>query len=257
MNDELGITAADTLIQSQELHVGVVDVFAGFSGSNRHDVYALSSVTLFIILGLTLFAVIKYSFEKNIKESFMSFFNYRQALRMFEDYCEYDQQASLLSNLLFSLVLGIFITLIFPFFGSSPLWQSYSLSILFFSAAVCFLYTLKARVWQTLGTIFMVQTVSKLYIHNMFMYNRITGLIIFPLVALIPYISEIIAPYIIYVVFFVLALSYIFKFFRIFQIIIAQNFSVLHFILYLCALEILPLLLFVKSCIMLSESVVV
>ena len=89
------------------------------------------------------------------------------------------------------------------------------------------------------------------------MVNRITGIVIFPLVAVMPYFSETLVPYAIYAILSIFALSYLFKIFRIFQIINAQNVSLLHFFLYLCALEFLPLLLLVKGCKVLSNSIVV
>jgi len=225
--------------------------------SNIRPVGYPSSVTFFIICGLTLLTVIKYNFGKNIKEAFLSFFNYRQALRMFEERRESDRHAAILSFILFSLVVGIFISLIFPFFGvTMPLWGSQELSILFFSTITGLLYILKAYIWQALGVIFMAQALSKIYVYNMFLYNRNTGLMIFPLVAIIPYVAEGMIPYIVYSVIIVFILSYFFKLFRIFQIINDQNVSVFHFILYLCTLEILPLLLFIKGCKALSESVI-
>ena len=229
---------------------------SGFTGGDRQEVYS-SSVTLFIILGLTLFAVIKYNFGKNIQETIHCLFNYRQTQRMFEEHRESDRQTAILSNILFSLVVGIFVSIVLPFFGSGPLWGSYTLSVPIFSVAAWLLYYLKSQVWQALGSIFMVQSLSKTYIYNMYLANRITGIVIFPLVAVIPYFSEILVPYAIYAVIFIFVLSYLFKIFRLFQIINAQNVSLLHFILYLCALEFLPLLLFVKSCKILSDSIVV
>ena len=212
-----------------------------------------SSVTLFLICGLALLAVIKYRFGKNLTETFRSFFSYRQVLRLYEERRESERQATLLSNILFALVVGIFISVVLPFFGISPLWGSYTWSILFFSLATGLLYILKACVWQILGVVFMVQSFSRLYIYNMFLYNRNIGLFILPLVAVIPYVTAAMMPYVVYSILIIVALSYLFKLWRIFQIILGFNVSVFYFILYLCTLEILPLLLFVKCCKVMSE----
>ena len=213
-----------------------------------------SSVTLFIVCGIALLAFIKYNFGKNLKESFLSFFNYRQSLRMLEERRESDRQAAILSNIFFSLIVGIFISLLFPFFGENPLFGNYATSILFFSAAVGLIFLIKSFIWKLLGAVFMVQNFSKIYIYNMFLYNRIIGLIIFPAVAIMPYIAATVTPFI---VFAVIAISYLLKIWRIFQIINDQNVSFFYFILYLCTLEILPLLLLIKCCKILSESMIV
>ena len=246
----------DTVFAQQQIFVAVPEVFAGYDGNIRQPGYP-SSVTLFIVFGLAILAVIKYNFGKNLLEVFQSFFNYRQAWRMFEERRESDRQTAILCNILYFLVVGIFVSIASTFFGASPVLENYAVSILFFSVAALLIYILKAATWLAFGVIFMVKSFSQIYIHSMFLYNRIAGLMVFPLVAVFPYVSGIISPYIIYMVIAVFVLSYLFRLFRIFQIINAQNVSVLYFILYLCTLEILPLLLFVKGCKILSENVIV
>ena len=246
----------DSLQTSIPIKAETPDIRPGFATDSRPAGYP-SSITLFLICGLALLAIIKYHFGKNLTEAFRSFFSYRQSLRLFEEHRESDRQATLLSNILFALVAGIFISVILPFFGTSPLWGNYAWSILFFSFATGLLYILKAWIWQMLGVVFLIQSFSKVYIYNMFLYNRNTGLFIFPLVAIIPYVTAAIMPYVVYSVLVIVALSYLFKLWRIFQIILGQNVSVFYFILYLCTLEILPLLLFIKGCKTLGECMVV
>ena len=225
---------------------------SGFSSEAR-PVGSLSSVTFFIICGWALLVFIKYYFRKNLLETIQSIFSYRQAMRMYEERRESDRQADFLSNILFIWIAGIFISMVVHFFGPGPLWNNHILSVLFFSVVTGLLYILKALLWNILGFIFMVQAFSRIYIYNMFLFNRNTGLLIFPLVTVIPFVSDEIMPIVIYSVIVAVAISYIFKLLRIIQIISGLNISVFYFILYLCALEILPLLLLAKCCKMLWE----
>ena len=224
----------------------------GFAAEARQIVYP-SSVTLFIICGLALLSVIKYRFGKNLLKVLQSFFNYRQALRMFEERRESDSQATILSNVLFAWITGIFVSIALPFFGASPLWGNYTLSVLFLSAATGLLYLLKGLINNMLGVVFMTHDFSRMYIYNMFLYNRNTGMMIFPLVAVLPYVAWVIKPYVVYSVIIVYVFSFLIRQWRTFQIIHGLNVSVFYFILYLCTLEILPLLLFVKGCKVLWE----
>ena len=255
------LNAADTtyvsLLDSLHVTIPVTTVelpaaMSRFSGAARQEGYP-ASVTLFIICALILFAVIRFHFGRNLIETFRSAFNFQKSMHLFEERRETDRHAAILSNILFTIVSGIFISLALPFWGANPIWESYTLSLLFFSFATGLLYFLKARIWQVLGAVFNVQVLSGLYIHNMFLYNRNAGLLILPIVAILPYISETITPYLIYAAISVFLIFYLLRLWRFFQIIHDQNVSVLYFILYLCALEILPLLLFVKSCKVLSE----
>ncbi|MDR1172032.1 MAG: DUF4271 domain-containing protein, partial [Bacteroidales bacterium] len=246
----ISATVAPTTVTDSTSAVTVAGAPAANTGlaSDIKPVGYPSSVTLFIACGLVLLAVIKYNFGRNLRESFLSFFNYRQAQRMYEERRESDRQAAILSHILFMLVAGIFISIVLPFLGANPLWGNYALSIPVFSFATGLLYILKSWIWQALGIIFMTRSFSRAYIYNMFLYNRNIGVMIFPLVTVIPYIARTAMPYLIYSVIAVFALSYLLKLRRIFQIIHDQNVPLFYFILYLCTLEILPLLLFVKGC---------
>jgi len=241
----------DTLSLYDSLHTAIPLVMTGtpdgFAAEARQVVYP-SSVTFFIFCGLALLTVIKYRFGKNLLEALLSFFNYRQALRMYEERRESDSQATFLSNVLFAWITGIFISVALPFFGASPLWGNYTLSVLFLSAATGLLYLLKGLINHTLGVVFLAHDFSKMYIYNMFLYNRNTGMMIFPLVAVIPYVAWVITPYVVYGVIIVYSFSYLIRLWRTFQIIHGLNVSIFYFILYLCTLEILPLLLFLKGC---------
>ena len=251
MADSLTVVSPRDFLQTLTIaETPVVD--PGFAYKRKPVDYP-SSITIFLTCGLVLLAFIKYNFGKNLSEAFQSFFSYRQSQRMFEERRESDRQAAFLSIILFSLMTGIFISVALPFFGASPLRENYSQSILFFSLATGLLYLLKAMVWRMLGVIFMVQSFAKTYIYNMHLFNRNTGLFIFAPVALIPYVSGEITPYMVYIVIIIFVLSYILKLWRIFKIIHAQNVSLFYFILYLCTLEILPLLLFIKGCKVLCE----
>ena len=224
---------------------------------NIRQIDYTSSVTLFIICALALLAFIKYNFGKSILYEIQSLFNYRQALRTYDERRESDRQSDILTGILFTLIAGIFVSTALSFFGASPLWQSHTLTILFFTLIIGAIYVIKALIWNILGIIFMAQAFSKIYIYNMFLFNRITGLIILPFVAIIPYIASIIKPYLIFSVIFIFILSYLLKLWRIIQIIHAQNVSIIYFILYLCALEILPLLILIKACMLLNINIFV
>ncbi len=215
-----------------------------------------SAVTLFLMCALSLLAGIKFHFGENLRQAIKSFFNYQQARRMLVERRESDKQATLYSNILFSFVAGIFISLVLPFFGISLPWDSYGLSIVSFSLAVGLLYMVKAGIWKTLGVVFVVQPFSREYVYSMFLYNCNLSLFIFPFVAAIPFVSGEVLPYLIFGAATILGIAYLLRIWRIFQIIHAQNAPVYYFILYLCTLEILPLLLFVKVCKVLNDCLV-
>ena len=171
---------------------------------------------------------------------------------MFDERRESDRQAARRTNLFACICAGVFITLSLPFFGIVPFFGNYALSIVSFTIFIAVLYAIKAIIWKTSGIIFQAESFSQEYVYNMHLYNRNTGIFILPAVTAIPFVSNEVQPFLIYGVISIVCLSYIFRMFRNFQIIHARNVSAFYFILYLCALEILPLLLILKACKVLS-----
>ncbi len=238
-------------LTTQLIPVETTALEKGLSAESRTESYP-STVTLFLLGSLILFTWIKFHFGRSIVLAFQSFFNYQQACRAFDERRESDKQAAIYTNILAYICAGTFITLVLPFFGGVALWNSYSLSILFFTLCVAIIFAIKAMVWKTFGIIFLAESFSQEYVYNMYLYNRNAGTFILPAVIAIPFVPYEIVPVLIYAVIAIICVSYLAKMFRNFQIIRARNVSALYFILYLCTLEILPLLLFVKACKVLS-----
>jgi hypothetical protein len=244
--DSLSSNTDSLFIVKQETAINV-----RFGGENRPTGYP-SVITVFLIGAFIFFAWIRFHFGICVSRIVQSFFNYRQACRIFGERREVDRQASFFTNILFIYVSGIFLALYLPF----RLWNSYSLSVLLFAVTISMVYALKSGIWKTLGNIFMVQPFSREYVYHLHLFNNITGLFILPFVAAIPFTGPDIALYLEYTVIFIFCVSYLLRICRIFQIIRTQNVSIFYFILYLCALEILPLLLLVKTCKILNAHIV-
>jgi hypothetical protein len=214
----------------------------------RDDNYPSVSIMLFLLGLLAFFTWIKYHFGRSLASSVRSFINYRQSCRMQEERKEFDRQAALYVNVFCCLVLGIFVSLSLPALEIEPLSGSYSLSILFFSSSAAILFSLNVIVWKIFGDIFLIQPVTQEYVHNLFLYNRNTGIIIFPLVLAIPFVANGLLIPLIYTIITVIAGVYLLRVFRFFQIIHAKKVSAFYFLLYLCTLEILPFFMLMKAC---------
>jgi hypothetical protein len=248
----------DSVSYPQETQIEIVPAPAkiDFVGENRQDGYP-ASVTLLILSGFVLLAFIKYNYAENLVNKFKLLFNYRRTMRMIEERRESDRLSAVLLNILFSFSVGIFITIIFPELRQKLFWGSYTISIMSFTIFISLIYLLKTTIWKLLGVIFLLQPFSRIYVQNMLMFNNITGIVVFPLIALIPFLDSHFTDYLIYVIIALFVTSYLLRLFRLFRIINEQNVQLYHFILYLCSLEILPLFLIMKSCNILINSIVV
>jgi hypothetical protein len=93
------------------------------------------------------------------------------------------------------------------------------------------------------GYVFLVQSIIQEFIHNNYLINRGTGLVLFPLLVMAHYFpSPLVKPLLIVGMGLILS-AFFYKALRGYQIIIRNDVILFYLILYLCTLEILPLLL--------------
>jgi hypothetical protein len=89
----------------------------------------------------------------------------------------------------------------------------------------------------------MAQSLFSEYIHNTFVINKGMGIALFPLVIMAHYFPKQLIPMVLTLGIIIYIMAFIFKSIRAYQIIIRKDVLIFYLILYLCTLEILPLLL--------------
>ena len=135
---------------------------------------------------------------------------------------------------------------IIDYFQLSQILENKFLSTCIYTVAILAVYTLKTIVCKFLGYVFLVQDEFDEYLHNVNLFNKNIGLILFPVVVLYPFINDSIKPVILYSGLFFAAGLFILRLHRGFQIIMKKGISFFYLILYLCAIEILPILILLK-----------
>ena len=105
-------------------------------------------------------------------------------------------------------------------------------------------FLLRIFLVRTSGMIFRNQGISSEYIQNMFIFNIFSGVVLLPLLLLITYVNP--EPFL-YIALIFLSLMMLVRFARGFLIGLTDTkFSIFHLFLYLCTLEILPVLFIAK-----------
>ncbi|MDR0815144.1 MAG: DUF4271 domain-containing protein [Bacteroidales bacterium] len=213
----------------------------------RAEGYPYTSVTIIFVGILFFFTWLKYRFNGSIITSIRAFFDYHQTGRMKDEQRELDRQAILYTNLFSFLVTGVFIAFAAPILEMNLPWDNYFLSSALCSVAAVLVLYGNILIWQCFGNIFLIQNVVKEYVYNMFLFNSVQGLFIFPLLLFIPFAPS--SLYMTYAVIATLGLIYFSRILRFFQIIHAKKVPAFYFILYLCTLEFLPFVVLVKLCV--------
>lgn len=200
----------------------------------------------YLLLGIVaLLAFIKVSFSKYFKNLFRLFFQTSLRQKQTREQLLQDTLASLLINCLFLLSAGLFITLLMLYKGwlQMNFWNLYAYSTL----VLLLIYTGKYLFISFSGWVFNNKEAAQGYIFLVSMVNRIMGVLLIPFTVFLAFaatnLSTIVITASIGLVILLLLYRYLVSFGSLRNDLKINAF---HFFLYLCAIEILPLLLIYK-----------
>jgi len=197
---------------------------------------------IFLLLIIVILWIRKLS-NKFFQLLFDSMFNFQLAAKM------YDNRNILLRRV--SLVLDIISLLVFSFLIYFAIrhfdlvkgfeYNNYLLAIIL---GITIFYALfRYIILSFTGYLFQIKEIFSEYLHHTFVINKISALILLPLLIVFIYIVPDIKEYILYLAVMVFFISVIIKAGWGIKIINKKDVGIFYLILYLCTLEILPLLL--------------
>jgi hypothetical protein len=202
-------------------------------------------LTIMLFLVFVLLASVSAGFSKYISSLFQSLINYPTAFRMFREKNYSILHGAFRLEVLFYFIFSIFVFQIIvlastnnSFYNISGFGKTFAVVVVYFLA--------KKLAYQAFGSIFIDAADTAEFLFNMDNFNRGAGIILFPIVALIAYFpSE--NPLIAVVLgVFTTFVFYIMLLKRGVSILLKKQFPIFYLFLYLCTLEILPLLLIYK-----------
>lgn len=202
-------------------------------------------LTIVMFLALILLASVRAVYTKYIGTLFHSLINYTTSFRMFREKNYSFIHGAFRLEVLFYVVFSIFIFQLIVLSTTESMvfnWKIYSLTL-----GILVVYFLgKKLAYKAFGSIFIGASETSEFLFNMDNFNRGTGIVLFPIVALIAYfpfenpLIPVVSGVLTVVVFYVMLLK------RGISILLKKQFPIFYLFLYLCTLEILPLLLIYK-----------
>jgi hypothetical protein len=202
-------------------------------------------LTIILFLAFVILASVSAGFSKYISSLFQSLINYPTAFRMFREKNYSVLHGAFRLEVLFYFIFSIFVFQIIVLASTNN--SFYNITFFGKTFAVVVVYFLaKKLAYHALGSIFINAADTAEFLFNMDNFNRGAGIILFPIVALIAYFpSE--NPLIAVVLgVFTTLVFYIMLLKRGISILLKKQFPIFYLFLYLCTLEILPLLLIYK-----------
>lgn len=207
--------------------------------NNKDDLFYLMSA---IILCL---ACIRSGFGKYFRNLFLLFFQTSLRHKQNREQLLQDNFASLLMNLLYFTSTGLYITLIIrhKHLVTAPFWLLGLLS----AAVLVLIYFGKYIFLLFAGWVFNTREATSAYIFIVFMVNKVLGVALVPFLVLLSFTDSIVADVAITVSLGMIGLMFVYRYLVSFSALRNKlKVNALHFFLYLCAVEVLPLLLIYK-----------
>jgi len=204
------------------------------------------------------FAIISWLriiYKKQFSFMFRSAISCNFALKSLRQNKEFSDSFSSMLTFVFSLHTALFAFQAFTYTHSIQFigWEATLYTTGLFVAVLC-IYGIKDIFIKFIGFIFLKHDVAYEYMQNVHLYNRITGVLLFPIIISLAFIasSETAHNALIITGISLFAGMYMLRIFRGFQISKSENVSILYMFLYFCTLEVLPLALVIKLGIVLN-----
>jgi hypothetical protein len=196
-----------------------------------------------LLICFLLFATVKLIFNKYLSQLFLATINYSAFSRLLRERYFNLLHASFRLDIIFNVIIALFGYQVFASqkinFGISGTFYLYLACL----GGVIGYFTLKRFIYFLIGILTETREEVQEYLFGITVYNRVLGLFIFPvtsIIAFIPLSKD--KPLLIFCA-VIIGLFYLGSLLRGAKIFLKKQFSISYLILYLCTLEILPLLL--------------
>jgi hypothetical protein len=190
-------------------------------------------------------AFIRAGFGKYFRNLFVLFFQTSLRQKQNREQLLQDNLASLFMNLLFFTSTSLYIALLIKYKRWVPVsfWVVAAFSI----SALVLIYLGKFLFLRFAGWVFNTREATGAYIFLVFMVNKVMGIALIPFLLIISFARPAVADAAITVSIGVVAMLYVYRYLVSFSALRNKlKVNALHFFLYLCAVELLPLLLIYK-----------
>ena len=207
-----------------------------------------SPAFLFYLLAgiFLLLAVIRLLYYKYFHDLFRAFINPTLSNRQLKDQLSQTPLPSLLLNIFFAISTGVYFFLLLRYFKFIESYHPF-LVVSALVILVGLVYLIKFLLLRICGWLFGNRELVDGYLFNLFLINKMTGIILLPFLVILAFCSPLLADWGFNISISLIALLIAYRYIRSYGL--AKNYislSKLHFFLYLCAFEIAPVLIIAK-----------
>jgi hypothetical protein len=212
----------------------------------QSDAFQADWILLSLLAVLFFFGWLRVTYARRTGQVLKAAFNYQQSYDFFRERNYTTVRVSFSLNLLFVVNTGFYLYLLSKHLGFSlPLAEPYYNWLALSGAAAVF--SLSFYILLKMAALFTgaYQAFNE-YIHHTFVYLKNAGVYVLPVIVSIPYLPDPWPGHVIHLGWIVFAFFWLMKLIRGIKLCFLQRLSILYMFLYLCTLEIAPLLVTYK-----------
>ena len=204
-------------------------------------------VFLALLLQLILVTLLFLLFRNFIGRTWRSFLNDNMLTQIHREQGAVARLPYLLLNVLTFMGLGLFTTIALQYSGKQLITNSPWLTWLYLSLSFAGIFIGKHLLLKIVGNIFPVEKEIKLYAFLITIFTAILGIMSLPLNTILAYLSGNGTNWVLYICLGIVGVLYLFRTLR--AIVIGSKYlasNLFHFLLYICAVEIAPVVILLK-----------
>jgi hypothetical protein len=209
--------------------------------------FLIPSWYFFVLMGALLFvAWVKSNYGSILLKTYNASVNYGVTLRMFKDNSQLQKQLDNILYLIYFISFGVYLQLIASKFSIKPFGVEGLKLYLVCVALLGGLFFVRIVLSGIFGFIFKQQNIFREYRYNIFVFNKLLGILIIPFLFFITYSNDFIKIVFEWISFGVVGTVVMLRIYRGVEFSIKKGVFILYLFLYLCALELIPILVLYK-----------
>ena len=210
------------------------------------DVKSKDMLFYLLIFIVFLLSLIQVLFSKYFRNIFNIFFQTSFRQKQTREKLTQENIAALLLNILFIISASTFVTLISSRFKitHTSFWQIFAFALI----ALTVVYLVKLLFTQFMGWVFNKKEIAQSYSFIVFIINKIIGVALIPFLFLLAFSTNGLQQLAFTTVIMLIIFLFLFRFFNTYKNLSGRlKINAIHFFLYFCSVEILPLLIMYKA----------
>jgi Domain of unknown function (DUF4271) len=208
---------------------------------DNNQLYFYLFTFLFLILGIT-----RTLFGRYFSTLFRVFFNTTLKQNQLTDQLEQAKLPSLIFNIFFTIITGLYIYFLIKILSNAVVKTGGQL-IFTCIAAVAICYAIKYLTLKATGWLTNYKSEANTYIFIIFLLNKMIGILLLPVITIMAFSNDRAVSLVVILSLILLAIIFLVRFYRSYAVLQAKlKVTIFHFLLYVTALEIIPILLIYK-----------